>query len=143
MKKILVILVGMAIIFGCSKDEDENIYTNGTYNAEEAEFHYGWKGFMTIQITNDMLVSVDFDYLNEEGTKKSETTVETYPMDPHPTVWVPTLEGQLLSADILNFSDVDGVTGATSSSGVANIMIKLLLDAAKTGDTSKQIIAAE
>jgi len=145
MKKLLVLFMGITLFFGCNKDEDENTFVNGNYSAEEAEFTYGWKAYMNIQITDDKLISVDFDYLNENDNSllKSETTSATYNMNPHPSVWLPTLEGQLMGANIDPFADVDGITGATSSSTIANTMMSTLLEAAKKGDTSKQIISAE
>lgn len=145
MKKFLFLLVGVALFIGCDDDEDENTFVNGIYNAEEAAFGYNWKGFMELEINGDDIVTVNFDYINEEDNTllKSETTVESYPMDPHPTVWVPELKTQLMASDIENYTDVDGITGATHSSATANVMMRALLEAAKTGDTSKQIISEE
>ena len=144
MKKIGIIMT-LALFMGfysCDK-EDEYVYVDGTYLAEEIDFHYGWKGYLEIEIKNDDLVAVDFDYLDADGNLKSQTTAETYPMDPHPTVWLPVYNTSLMAVDLLNFVDVDVYTGATGSWGNANDLMALLIEAAKTGDTSTQILPAE
>lgn len=143
MRKIGLFMM-CAVIIGmvsCEKDE-EYVLENGTYYAEDAEFHYGWKGFLEIVVKNDDLVSVDFDYLNDVGDLKSATTDEEYPMDPHPRVWLPQYEAALLASDILAYTDVDAVTGATGGGASVNGLVALLIEAAKTGDTTTQILPA-
>ncbi len=144
MRKIGILLT-CAILFGVSscEEEVEYVYENGVYYAEDAEAHYGWKGFLEIEIKNDDLVTVDFDYFNDAGDLKSETTDEEYPMDPHPRIWLPQYEAALLASDILAYADIDAVTGATGGGASINGLIALLIEAAKTGDTSTQILPAE
>ena len=144
MKKIGIYMICAILIglYSC-EEEVEYVYDNGVYYAVDAEFHYGWKGFLEIEIKNDKLVSVDFDYLNDVGDLKSETTDEEYPMDPHPRVWLPQYEAALMASDILAYTDVDAVTGATGGGASVNGLIALLIEAAKTGDTSTQILPAE
>lgn len=144
MKKISV-LIALAMFIGlssCDKDE-EYVYENGNYSAEAADYHYGWKAFMEVEIVDDVQISVTFDYTDEAGGLKTETTDEEYAMDPHPRVWCPELETQLMAVDIVNFAEVDGVTGATGGSNEANELFELILEAAKTGDTSTQILPVE
>ena len=144
MKKLglLLSLLVVIIISSCEKEE-EYVYVDGTYYAETAEYSHGWKALLEVGISKDELVSVDFDYFNEAGDLKSETTVETYPMDPHPSVWLPQYEQELMEADILNFEAVDVVTGATGGGGNLNALVPVVLEAAKDGDTSTQILSAE
>lgn len=144
MKKIgiLMALAMMIALVSCDKEE-ETVYVNGDYSAEDAEFHYGYKAFTNVTIENDNQVSVQFDYVDDAGGLKSQTTAEEYPMDPHPSVWCRTLETQLMAVDIVAYTEIDGITGATSGSVAADELFQLILDAAKTGDTSKQIRPAE
>jgi len=134
----------MITLVSCEKEE-ESIYMDGDYRAEAAEFSHGWKEFMEVTITDDVQTSVNFDAVNEEDDTffKSETTQGSYPMDPHPTVWIPQLEAQLMTVDISNYEGIDGITGATHSSQNANALFELIIEAAKTGDTSTQILPAE
>ncbi len=48
-----------------------------------------------------------------------------------------------MAVDILNITEIDGVTGATGGTADANALFALCLDAAKTGDTETQILPAE
>lgn len=145
MKKIGLILVAVfAFIFtACDKEDDENMFVDGTYYAVTAEFSHGWKAFMEAEISGDDLVIVDFDYFDENGGLKSETTVENYPMDPHPTAWLPEYESRLLEADITNFTEVDVISGATGAWGNANALMEVILAAAEEGDTADQIVTME
>jgi major membrane immunogen (membrane-anchored lipoprotein) len=143
MKKLFVLLFTITILFACKKEDKDFVYTNGTYKAIEAEYSYGWKAIMQIEIDKDKLASIEFDYQDGNGNKKSETTATEYPMDPHPSTWLPQYETSLQNTDICNYSDIDAVSGATNSCALANKMMKALLEAAKTGDTSEQVISAE
>ncbi len=144
MRKIGLILVAVfAIAFtSCEKDE-EFLYEDGTYYAETSEFSHGWKAYLEAEISEDKLVSVNFDYVDEDGNLKSETTVENYPMDPHPTVWIPEYEAKLLSSDITEYSEVDVISGATGGWSSVNALMVAILSAADDGDTSTQIVVEE
>jgi len=146
MRKIALLFTAalMTVLVSCDKEE-EYTYQDGTYRAETAEFSHGWKTFMEVTIADDAQTSVNLDAVNEEDSNllKSETTVEQYPMDPHPSVWIPQLEAQFMAVDILNYEGVDGITGATGTSGEAHALFELILDAAKTGDTSTQILSGK
>jgi len=145
MRKLILLTFVVTALFSCNKDKKANelIYINGTYKAIEAEYNYGWKAYLHIDISEDELTSISFDYLDESGNKKSETTEEEYPMDPHPSIWLPQYESNLMNADIINFSDIDAISGATHTVVTINKMMKVLLEAAKTGDTSEKIISEE
>lgn len=136
---LLVMMAALIGLASCEKEEDL-MYKNGTYKAETEEYSYGWKTFMEVTISDDVQTVVVFDAMTEDGSLKSETTSETYPMDPHPTVWIPELEAQYMAIDIKNYSTVDGITGATHASDDAEALFALMLDAAKEGDTSVQIL---
>lgn len=146
MKKIALLFTAalMMVLVSCDKEE-ETTYVDGTYKAEAAEFSHGWKNFMEVTIADDAQTSVNFDAFSEEDENllKSETTAEQYPMDPHPSVWIPQLEAQLMAVDILDYEGIDGISGATSASDDANALFDLILDAAKTGDTSTQILSGK
>jgi len=146
MKKIALLFTAalMTVLVSCDKEE-EATYQDGTYRAEAAEFSHGWKNFMEVTIADDVQTSVNFDAFSEEDENllKSQTTTEQYPMDPHPSVWIPQLEAQLMAVNILSYEGIDGVSGATSASDDANALFDLILDAARTGDTSTQILSGK
>lgn len=144
MKKIgLFLMVAAMIGLVSCKEEETTTYVDGTYKAEAAEAHYGWTVFMEASISGDVLTVVDFDYLDENGNRKSETTQEDYNMTPHPSVWCADIEGQLMAVDILAYAGIDGVSGATGGSEDANALFELILDAALEGDETTQVYTAE
>ena len=140
MKKIGFILVAaFALVFtACEKEEETPVY-----RAEASEFSHGWKAFLEAEIENDEVVSVDFDYVDEDGNLKSETTEENYPMDPHPTVWIPEYEAMLLGTNVTDFTDTDVVTGATGAWSAANQLLVAVIGAYAEGDTETQVVVLE
>jgi len=144
MKKIgLILVAAFALVFTACEKEEEFIYEDGTYYAEESEFSHGWKAYLEAEISEDELVSVNFDYVDGEGNLKSETTVENYPMDPHPTAWIPEYEAMLLASDITDYTEVDVVTGATGGWTSVNALMVAVISAADDGDTSTQVVVME
>ena len=79
------------------------------------------------------MVSAVFDSYDADGNKKSETTPDTYPMDPAPSAWMPELNDQLLKSG--GSSEIDGVTGATLATNNAKAMMKAILDSGVAGET--------
>jgi major membrane immunogen (membrane-anchored lipoprotein) len=141
---ILVVFMVLATI-SCDKKEDpileeETIFEDGNYSAEEGEYTDYWKGFLNIEIVDDKIVTAEFDYFNAAGDFKSETTLQTYPMAYHPSEWIPLLEAKLRALDLTANVDVDAQSGATNSSNDLNELLDAILIAAKAGDTAKQIV---
>ncbi|MBE0652606.1 MAG: hypothetical protein IH594_02340 [Bacteroidales bacterium] len=142
MKKIGLVLFAMfAIVLSSCEKEEEYIYKDGAYQAEEAEYHYGWKAYLNLEIKKDKVVAVEFDYFNAENKLKSETTADEYPMPLSPSIWIPQYEEMVMEANIINFTEVDVVTGATGAQGNLNDLLDAILEAAKSGNTTKLIVA--
>lgn len=146
MKK-LGIFIALAVLIGlvACEDDDEMIYTNGTYKAELSDFSHGWKEFMEVTIKDDDATVVNYDAIDTTGlVLKSSLTVYPMPDPPGlPSKWYPLLEAQFEAANIKDYEEVDGITGATGTSTNAKAMFKLILDAAKDGDTSTQLLPLE
>jgi len=133
---LFVLILGLT--YCSSDDEPDNIYEDGSYRAELNEFSRGWKEFMEVTIQDDKVTVVNIDADGEDGSLKSSLT--EYPMPIGlPSEWYPLLEAQYLESDITDFSGVDGITGATGTSTNMDALFRLILDAAKDGDTSTQI----
>ena len=125
---------------GCAKTAAETPKTtmaDGTYTAEmddaSAEAAYGWRDRLVVEYKDGALVSAVFDSYDADGNKKSETTPDTYPMDPAPSAWMPELNDQLLKSG--GSGEIDGVTGATMASNNAKTMMKAILDSGVAGET--------
>ena len=125
---------------GCAKTAAETPKTTmagGTYTAEmddaSAEAAYGWRDRLVVEYKDGALVSAVFDSYDADGNKKSETTPDTYPMDPAPSAWMPELNDQLLKSG--GSGEIDGVTGATMATNNAKAMMKAILDSGVAGET--------
>ncbi|SCJ59760.1 Major membrane immunogen%2C membrane-anchored lipoprotein [uncultured Flavonifractor sp.] len=125
---------------GCAKTAAETPKTtmaDGTYTAEmddaSAEAAYGWRDRLVVEYKDGALVSAVFDSYDADGNKKSETTPDTYPMDPAPSAWMPELNDQLLKSG--GSGEIDGVTGATMATNNAKAMMKAILDSGVAGET--------
>jgi len=161
MKKLGLFLMLAAVVSLSSCDkEEETMFVDGDYKAETAEYSHGWITFLEVTISGDVLTVVNWDARQEDGSLKSNATAETYPMDPHPTVWISQLEAKIKATDITTFDlhsvidgidaavadeteNVDGVTGATHASHSGYELLDLILEAAKDGDTTTQILSAK
>ena len=120
----------------------ESMYKDGTYTAEAseqyAEQNSGWKEYVTLTVAQGKISQVDYDAL-KDGKKKSETTKEEYPMEPHPSEWMHELETQMMNAQ--DSAQIDGVTGATQSSNLVKRLYDAALNAARTGNTATVTLA--
>ncbi len=116
---------------------------DGTYRLEEKDFDdHGWKTFVEIKVEDGKIVATDYDYVNEEGTLKSED--EGYQEAMSDKVGIGPVEFTKELADALiatqNALDVDIVSGATSSSASFINYAQQLIQAAQKGDTETIII---
>lgn len=144
MKKLLVpaalsaaMLLSLA---GCAKTAAApapSAMPDGTYTAEmddaSAEAAYGWRDQLVVEYKDGALVSAVFESYDADGNKKSETTPETYPMDPAPADWMPELSDQILKSG--GTGEIDGITGATMASNNARAMMQAILDSGVAGET--------
>ena len=96
MKKLLVFL--LVTVMALSLVACGGSVKDGTYKAEYQNESNGWTEFLTVTYQGGAITDVDFDAKDADGNLKSATTAETYPMDPHPSVWLPELEAKIKSA---------------------------------------------
>lgn len=135
---VATVLALTLVLVGCgSKQADTSTLVDGSYRAEMSDAYadnegHGWKGYVVLTVTDGAIADVDFDYSNGEGALKSEQSQEEYPMDPHPSTWIPELEKQGKEAS--SADDIDAITDATASSGEFKELYTAALDAAKAGN---------
>lgn len=109
---------------------------DGEYVAQTSETYtqqtgHGWQEYVKLTVSDGQLIDLEYDAL-KDGQRKSETTPDNYPMDPHPSQWTPQLNENLQAAD--NPDEVDAVTGATQSSQMIKKLYAAALRAARMGD---------
>lgn len=108
---------------------------DGIYTAQmddaSAEAAYGWRDQLVVEYKDGQIVSAVFESYDADGNKKSETTAETYPMDPSPAEWIPQLSANITEAG----ADFDAITGATLATNNARAMLEAIAVSGKPGET--------
>ncbi|SRR6056297_1814834 len=155
MKKTLLILV--AVVFAVTACEKQT-YVDGTYEATFDEPHFGWTEYLSFELVGDEISNVDFDAVNAEGDLKSTDDAynermftdsayvarmeEAGKAPTKPETYMPQIEGALMNATIApEFTPIDIVSGATSSSENANALMEAALDLAADGDGTEIVIS--
>ncbi|MBC8546778.1 FMN-binding protein [Clostridiaceae bacterium NSJ-31] len=142
MKKILAAVLAMvfalALLTACGSSMKD-----GTYRAEYSSFDdHGWKDFVEVTVSSGKITAVDYDAVNEEGTRKSEDAAYKESMEPvsgtYPEKFSSELEQQLV--DKQEVKKVDTVAGATNSSDAFKVLATEALKNAKNGKTDAAIV---
>lgn len=145
MKKTLAFVLSLAAAMAmaaCSSTPDTLV--DGSYTAEMSDTYatevgHGYKPTLTITVSGGEVTDVVLDAVNlETGELKSATTQETYPMDPHPSEWLPQLSENILNAE--NGDGVEAVAGATTASTEAKVLYDAVLGAAAEGNTETVVL---
>ncbi len=111
---------------------------DGTYSAQMAAPSEGYTDTLTITYSNGNVSDATFESIHEDGSLKSATTFDNYPMTPHPSEWISELSENVLNA--ANSDEIDMVAGATNSSNNAKAMMKAIEEKAKAGDTNTAMV---
>ncbi|MBN7774603.1 FMN-binding protein [Clostridium aminobutyricum] len=123
------------------------LYDDGVYKVEADAFDdHGWKPFIELTIKDDKITNVVFDYKDESGNLKTADAEYKKNMEKangtYPEKYSKELVQQLLDKQVI--SQVDAVTGATTSSNNFTALVEYALDdMAEVGDTQPAIIKLE
>lgn len=120
-------------------DTTEGGLQDGTYALEELNFgETGWQEGLEIVVSGGEITDATWTSVNEEGQNKIEDDNYQESMsnavDVGPQDFIPALEDSLV--DNQNPSDVEVVTGATSTSEKFQDYAQQLVDAAEEGTTT-------
>lgn len=136
---LTVSIITISILAGCQNDIKKPLQ-DGTYSVifDEPD-STNWKAFMSLEILNEEIVSVNYDYEGtgeNQGKLKSEDTAYNEAMyatkGTNPVIYLDKLEKSLLLHQ--NPDEVDTVSGATTSSKDFRTFSTALLEAAKEGN---------
>lgn len=136
MKKALAI--ALALVLALALAACSGGIKDGTYKAQFKEPSNDWTEYLAVTYKDGEITDVDFDATNANGDLKSETTAETYPMDPLPSEWIPQLEANIKAAGTAD--KIEAVAGATSSSNSAKLLMAAVEKQAKAGDTEVALV---
>lgn len=145
MKKTLLIFAAFAFALTAC---DKSTYVDGDYTVTyDQEDSHGWTAFLEFTLLEDAISDVDFDYTaTDDGRLKSTDTAYASRMlsfggTTTPDEFIPALEAQIANATIVpDYVAIDGFTGATGSSGDADILLEAGLEAALEGTTTVTVV---
>ena len=144
--RILFFMAMIVILFGLFsfQAEDSSKMHNGYYTAEIAGFDsHGWKEYLTIYVSNNKIVTAEYDAQNISGFIKSWDMDYMRKMNAtdgiYPNKYTRTYEVALLNWQ--NSDEVDTITGATHSYITFRILAAAAIAQAKAGD--KQVAVCE
>lgn len=137
MKKVLTLAVVAVLALSLVACGGGKI-KDGTYTAENKNPANGWADTLSLTYKDGVVVEAKYDAKGEDGSLKSETPDENYPMDPVLSVWMPQLNENIAKAG--SADKIEAIAGATSSSNAAKALYAEVEKKAKAGDTSVAIV---
>lgn len=142
-RRAVILLCGAVLcapLTGCRSTRPQD----GVYTARYQYPSHGYVEYLTVTFRDGRAAEVEFDAYSETdpNAKKSSLTKEEYPMDPHPSEWMNTLERNIEKAG-LKPDKIAAVAGATSSSRHARELYDAVLKAARDGKTETVLVQNE
>lgn len=138
--KLLLLTISIIMIFSvvsCTEGSDE--LKDGYYTAELAEYdEFGWKEFITIYVSKNKILTVDYNARNESGLIRSwdmnymrlmNESDGTYPNE-YTRVYAESL------IDKQSLNGIDAIAGATHSYTTFYRLVEAVINHAKNGDKS-------
>lgn len=134
---LCAILLAFALFPSCSQDEID--LQDGYYTAEMAEYdEHGWKEFLAIYVSNDRIVTVEYNAKNASGFIKSWDMQYMRTMNAVSGTY-PNEYTRMYSDSLLKRQDpgaVDAISGATHSYHTFQRLAEAALKQAREGEKS-------
>ncbi len=129
---VLVLLLAFSFVACGSKGKADGVYTATISEAMTAENH-GWRDEIVVTYKDGKIVEAKYDAYDADGNQKSKSTAESYPMDPHPTTWIPQMNQKMVEAG--SAAKLDAIAGATNSSTNVKLLLAAIEKDGKPGET--------
>lgn len=139
----IIIILALAMFLSACSQQASNMQ-DGYYTAEAAAFDsYGWKEYITIYVSNEKILTVEYDAYNASGFVKSwdvnymrvmKMVDGTYPNEYTRTYAVALINWQ-------EPAKVDAISGASHSHASFQLLAQAAIAQAKTGN--KQVVQVE
>ncbi len=132
---VLCILAAF-LLSSCQKAQDA--LQDGYYTAQAADYNFGWKEYVTIMVKDGKIVSAEFNAENASGFIKSWDNAYMKTMSKtdgtYPNEYTRYYSSQLLGAE--GETQVDALSGATSSYNNFQKLMQAVVEQARLGDSS-------
>ena len=141
-KIFLITAILVLAVTGCNN----YTYVDGEYTAIYDDFNsFGYKAFIVISLTGDVINEVDFDYIDSDqnllSNDQAYQEIMYDSLNIGPAQFLIAIESQCANASIVpTLTPIDGISGATNSTADANRLFEAALNIAKEGDTDKIIL---
>ena len=136
---VLIVVMMAVLLAGCGSSAG---LKNGYYTAEMAEFSFGWKEYLIIQVKNGNIVSAEYNAKNASGFIKSWDNSYMKSMineqGTYPNKYTREYVQQLLDGQA--DTQVDAITGASTSGGNFEKLVEAVLKQAAAGDSTTAIV---
>jgi major membrane immunogen (membrane-anchored lipoprotein) len=143
-KRIVPVLLPLLLFGSCG----DTAYQDGSYHAEAAGYDdSGWKEYLDITVSGGKITDVDYDALHrEDGRRKSEdidyqAAYRAAGLGTDPADYTVRLEDALLERQ--KVQQIDGIAGATVSTGHFISLAEKLQEQMETGDTKSCTVPLE
>ncbi|MCI8853343.1 MAG: FMN-binding protein [Lachnospiraceae bacterium] len=134
-RRLLPLLLTALLLTACG---DKNGLQDGYYTAQAAEFSHGWKEYITIMVKGGKIVSVEYNAENASGFIKSWDNAYMQNMlhvaGTYPNEYTRYYANQFLEGQ--GESEIDALSGASSSYGSFQVLVQAVLEQARKGDSS-------
>ena len=142
MKRILnIVLVLLCVMIFTACGNKEGL-KDGYYTAQASEYNFGWKEYITIMVKGGSIVSVEYNAENSSGFIKSWDNAYMQTMlhsnGTYPNEYTRYYAGQLLEGQ--GETQIDALSGATSSHGSFQKLQAAVIEQAMQGDSSIAIV---
>lgn len=137
-RQIAVMLAAVCLcisLAGCS--QSAAVMKDGYYTAIGAEFDsHGWKEYVTVYVSNNQIVSLDYDARDASGYIKSWDMSYMRNMNrvsgTYPNFYVRSYKTAMLNRQRVD--EIDAVSGATASFHAFRLLVEAAVDHAYAGD---------
>jgi major membrane immunogen (membrane-anchored lipoprotein) len=137
------ILAVSAMLPGCAKSRPSGTLVDGYYSAETSEFDsFGWKEFITIYVSGNRIVSVEYNGKNSSGLIKSWDPLYMRQMNEQDGTY-PTEYTRVFASSLLSRQDpdsIDAVSGATISRETFKLLAKAAIEQSKNGSRQVAVV---
>ncbi len=144
-RKLFISGIVTILLTACIGCGGKNQMKDGYYTAEMSDFSHGWKEYVCIYVKNDKIISAEFNAKDPNGFIKAwdneymnnmNSVAGTYPNRYTREYVQQLMEGQ-------KETEVETVSGATTSGDNFRKLIVTVIEQAKKGDASVAVVTGK
>lgn len=144
-RKLFISGIVTILLTACIGCGGKNQMKDGYYTAEMSDFSHGWKEYVCIYVKNDRIISAEFNAKDPNGFIKAwdneymnnmNSVAGTYPNRYTREYVQQLMEGQ-------KETEVETVSGATTSGDNFRKLIVTVIEQAKKGDASVAVVTGK